>query len=710
MTQDRFSPVSRPRDWRLLAWVLSVICAASARGQTTDTVQEAQKQLKPLALEIQTIARRTGAPIPVELHFTRAGKEPLLEGRLVLHFYDGMRKLGEYTTGEYALQKGVSPPYRATLPPMAVHDLNGFLEARAWFVTERQTIAIGAIQVAAPRADQWTFSIGVCDPWRGGGGTAAQQRFIKPLRIESYAPPDTLRSVATQVALLAPESMPTAAIGYVAYDMIAFLQEGFTQAPMAALEAAAQWIEAGGAAIIAPTGTLKPHHVEFLNRLADSSTQAMRFITDDRGQLPVPDGVANGLIRLRPGLGRAVVVTHPMNLDAHFTDVAWLDAVGFLWRWREDQLRRVIDGRQPFDMSRPAEDGSLYSQIQHGTFTLHEPPVGARVIDELMPDSVRVIPFGMIVLILALFVLAIGPGDYLLLGLIRRRKYTWIVFPLTAVAFTVFTVKLTQRYLGTESHERSVMFVDVGSDGEARRTTRYSMHFAASPLRLNREHRRELFTPVTAQRGGMSTQWDPAMQEEESDEEWTAPLAPVSLGGQYPVAYQVEQRIDQWSPQLNREMSFDVDPATLPIKPRWDRIDAAALRRVFDRAPYSADSIQAVIDGQPFDGVVRVYHGINRFEWIKGHATWSARRSRPVEVSGTEWDRFEEINVDDYVCDHPKRGLFTVMSRLSPNGSARFEDLSMLDSDDDRQWLIVIVHQHGDDRYVFRKLYHEGEP
>lgn len=59
-------------------------------------------------------------------------------------------------------------------------------------------------------------------------------------------------------------------------------------------------------------------------------------------------------------------------------------------------------------------------------------------------------------------------------------------------------------------------------------------------------------------------------------------------------------------------------------------------------------------------------------------------------------------------CVRPAVGLFSIVSQISPNAAGDFEDLSIVDSDDANQLLLVIVTRQGNDYVVFRRLFHKG--
>src|ERR1019366_9218593 len=91
--------------------------------------------------------------------------------------------------------------------------------------------------------------------------------------------------------------------------------------------------------------------------------------------------------------------------------------------------------------------------------TAESTSIGAELLNRLMPQTVRLIPFSALIGILVLFVLLIGPADYFLLGAFRRRKFTWILFPATSIVFTAATVLMANHFLGLHDQRRSLFVV-----------------------------------------------------------------------------------------------------------------------------------------------------------------------------------------------------------------------------------------------------------
>ena len=45
------------------------------------------------------------------------------------------------------------------------------------------------------------------------------------------------------------------------------------------------------------------------------------------------------------------------------------------------------------------------------------------------------------------------------------------------------------------------------------------------------------------------------------------------------------------------------------------------------------------------------------------------------------------------------------IARIAPNGGDNFEDLSLLDPSNPKEWAIVVAVERGEDLLIYRKLY-----
>jgi len=104
------------------------------------------------------------------------------------------------------------------------------------------------------------------------------------------------------------------------------------------------------------------------------------------------------------------------------------------------------------------------SRLDMGDPSQYNQQVRASVIEAVDTGPRTSVRLGIVVLLTALYALAVGPGDYLLVKKLRRPKLTWITFPLIVIAFTAAAYYGARAYVGGQlsvtSRERVVVFPD----------------------------------------------------------------------------------------------------------------------------------------------------------------------------------------------------------------------------------------------------------
>jgi len=75
--------------------------------------------------------------------------------------------------------------------------------------------------------------------------------------------------------------------------------------------------------------------------------------------------------------------------------------------------------------------------------------------------GVRVVPFGAVVAGILLYILLVGPGDYLLLRRLKRFEWTWFTFPILVVSFSVAAYFLAYWFKGDQLRTNQIDLVDV---------------------------------------------------------------------------------------------------------------------------------------------------------------------------------------------------------------------------------------------------------
>ena len=100
--------------------------------------------------------------------------------------------------------------------------------------------------------------------------------------------------------------------------------------------------------------------------------------------------------------------------------------------------------------------------------------------------GVSLVPFYVVVLLIVLYLLAIGPGDYFLLRkVLRRMQLTWITFPLIVLAVSLGAYLLAARFKGNQVRLNQVDLVDVDAETGRLRGTAWVNVFSPRVDRYN---------------------------------------------------------------------------------------------------------------------------------------------------------------------------------------------------------------------------------
>jgi hypothetical protein len=566
------------------------------------------------------------------------------------------------------------------------------------------------------------FTLCVCDPW-SNASSGARQALIGSLRFESYNPEAGDRSVTTLMIRPAPAEMPQQALGYCAYDLVVLVQDGFSELRNHQLDALASWIEAGGSALILPaTARPDPAHVEFLNRLFKAPEQEPRFFTDPSGRLAASaESIDANVHFVRHGLGRVIVATGNTDPLAQADSVLWRRVCAFLWRLRHDQSAEFISRAKwnaellKFDPDRAVHDVYGISRIRPSEAVLAPIALqtGDQLLQHLLPHDLRVLPLSLVGLLLFGYVLVIGPGDYFLLGAIRRRKWTWGLFPAVTVGCAWVVVSLAHWYMAVRDDRAAVTFLDIGDDNRVVRSNRFEVLFSGAERTATTEVQQGILTAMNHQQFGGST-WHLYQNAQvfgnNADARFKLVGAP-EVSGRFPSRYVVTQHLPQWTPQLNRVFQLG---------------DQAAANDDFDWNQFADADVYHPGTLRQGDVAGRIVGAVQKK--FGRHARvflfWGANSTVPTGGSGVLFDPPPDVAAPyarrtvqtmdgqpvsaDFLrdtCVFNDSGLFKVVSQISPTGGRNFEDLSLLDPSDPGQWLLVVAVERGGDMLIYRKLY-----
>ncbi len=153
--------------------------------------------------------------------------------------------------------------------------------------------------------------------------------------------------------------------------------------------------------------------------------------------------------------------------------------------------------------------------------------------------------------------------DYLVLGALKMRKYTWIAFPLVTAVFTGFTILVAHEYMGSTETGGYVEITDLGDDGKPVRQSRLEMLFYGSRTTHRAEHSREM---IVASKEMMSAadyfnnmNLNVRGAPRSAPETWWSIMLVDSRTN-----YRTSQTVQQWSPQLMRSLTFAPEVDDVP--------------------------------------------------------------------------------------------------------------------------------------------------
>ena len=683
----------RSKPWRGM-WVAMLLCAASLPSHAQTNPPAAKEKPPTARVRSVTSPARTSGPLIIDVAIAYRGKK-VYRGPVQLTVIRSGNVVAKLDTPEIVVLDGETKQ-RYVLPTLnRLHESNS-TQVSIQMSTDLGTLNLGTHPISAPDSEKRSVVMGLVDPWTGQSGRAS--RLVSTLSMERFKPSREERGIAAIPARLDPEGLPSDPSALCAFDVLVIPAEGLAKLEDEQLDAVRDWVRAGGAAAVSLGTNLNTKHAKFLNDVISGDGTGHRFIAQPGGTLGVePEAPASNVGVYDAGFGRLIVAIDALD-EGLYDSPAWSHAAMHLWRFRASQFAPLKAGNG-WDIKQ-SKATTLYSYDGEpivptaGSFPYYPLtlPAGGTMKPLLMPTTVRVVPFILVVGILAVFALAVGPGDWLLLGLIRQHKLTWIVFPAVAVAFTVGTVFIAEYYMGSRSYKRAVVVEDVDRTGTVLKRSRLQLTFSATQKRIVQEMDGQLLQPMAPSSFVFtSNQYDYQMPSQNIDagaEEEAANEADV-IAGRYPSRYTAAQRIGKWSPRLDRFTQIAPTEGDPPTHIQWGRITTELIK---------ANRLHEILP-EDFRGTLALYHRNRNPRLLKG--------SMSPQNMGYDTGQGDVSGLVNDLCVRPREGMFAIVSQISPTGSDNLEDLSVFDQDDPSQWLIVVLEGKGDDLMMYRYLHRE---
>ena len=750
--------------------IVCLLLAATATFCTPDSVW-AQKPQLPVRLKLEplSIRGRSGGPIPLRIKLEYNSNQ-IRQGDLVLHIYNSVMSSEDLMATvryEGIVLQGTDYIFNTVLPPIE-HSHNKQYLVTGWFETDTERIPLTAdVDMVDPPEPHELLSIGSferstvtcsCSGERDYHRASGTRAFLnRVLGLDNYNPNSRISQnqsnqgqrrlnmselVQNYAAFWDAYDLPEDPIQLCSFDVVLLADGALSRLVDAQMKALETWIAAGGSLCVLPDDTrLAKPHLQFLQTLFERTGDAdLHLSITDESTLLVISGKPNPIVNRHFGLGRVTLLPNVDDLPSILQGAELGRVVGHLWKvhsdskifdgeaWNKQSIEQVLKergfqvsksnggiwqviappgtrGQQRFDVRDLEEVGNQYNI----SYELQPKPnpLSSACETALLPKGIEMVPTWVIATLLIAYVTMIGPVDYFLLGYFRIRKYTWLLFPLVTAVFTGLTILIAHQYMSSTDTGGSITIVDIGNQGVALRQSDIRMHFYASQTTTNTESTQSFVVP------GQMLVTDPY-----NGSPAPRPInARMTYSGRFPQAFSTSQNMRQWEPLIVRSFTLAPSPEGIP-KINWDDLDLVSTND--GRLQLQAMIASAKPAGAEIDAVVM--HGQQRFtvagnngflfsptaiaqgqQWLEMDV-WQRRYSQPPH------DAIAAVGVIQAAARTGTRDFFSIVSQVSPHGAASLEDLPVLDTTDDNQWLLMVAVRNKNVIKLYRRLYIANEP
>jgi len=670
------------RTWLLCTAVLLLFAESSTAQINTDP---------RLRLRSLTTGGRSGAPISVEVKL-EYNRPQVLEGDLILEIYDSEvvdEQLLGTVTWEAIVLYNQDYIFRTSLPPLR-HSFRGQYQIVAWFQTADRRISLSPDEKDV-RGPHEILTSSMVRSFAVANITAHPRvsRKLPPVDALNRSLEFEKEGIPIYHSRWEPDSWPENPLRHCSYDIVTTTGASLSRLNEKQLTGISDWIAAGGTFILTPDATeLNEIHRRFLMRIFRDSTPPLL--------IPFSGDISDALVaeaEQQPVLGRyelgRTALVQQGDLKQTLTGAELARFRNHVWKLRENWGQRGTDnGTSLFD-DYGRRGPAIYSKYRNlwwnnlypGDISTQPRRSGfSRVCsDVLMPTDVQTVPGSVVALLLASYVLLVGPVDYFVLGLIGRRKWTWFLFPAFTAIYTYAAIEISHDYLASESNGKTLTVVDIGAEGQELRQSRLKLFFMGADVPVEQEEIKCLTVPV-----------------HDAD---TEPV--IHLSGRFPQSYQSRQNARQWQPLLRRMMSIGPSGTDLPALP-WKQLTDGTARQ--------ADFVEALKEIHTDRNNVSMFVvGIDEM-----HSIWDSQLSTEFEpdyeqqitdpaslaaAAETDWQTVAAMSVHNW-----GQGFMAVAEQVAPQGSASCEDLFLLGPDDEsKNFVLMVIVEEKDTVSVYRR-------
>ncbi|MEZ6035183.1 MAG: hypothetical protein R3C17_18985 [Planctomycetaceae bacterium] len=549
------------------------------------------------------------------------------------------------------------------------------------------------------------------------------------------------RTIVHFAAQWSSRDLPQDPLSYCAFDIVLLSDEALASLQQEQLDGLTTWVRAGGSVCILPDVPMKPLHLEFLRKLFGPAIGTTADLTlDAEGRLLVVSEESEPVLMSHCGLGRAVLLPAVEDLSVRLSREELGSLVAFLWKVRKDQpvwqgqkwtaadLIRQLKSRG-IDVERDAagiftrdanfrfntreQDGKYYfldlQQLEsmyrfNDRLSPEVEPLLSFSEQALMPSDVAMVPTWIIGMILTGYVIAIGPGDYFVLGWLRMRKYTWVLFPVITGVFTLLTVLVAHAFMGSEDTGGKLTITDLADDGvPVRQTTLETLYYSAQ-ANVKSDHKAEfvILSEDNFSNLDFYNQYNPRPQSQDE---------PLTYTGHFPQNYGISHRVQQWSPVSLRTLTLEPQESRVPPID-WSDTSLVTSSEGQIRLRTTLQNYAAELQQKSATALctATIFHKEEVVNLLGVHPPPQPQNLNPGYPDPRTYffdSRFVSAAMLNSIptAKTLQSNLFGIVCQIAPHGAGSLEDLAFLDSSDPNQWAFVITEQEGENFRVFRKLY-----
>lgn len=491
------------------------------------------------------------------------------------------------------------------------------------------------------------------------------------------------------------------------------------------------WVRAGGSLgiLLSENKRLNGDRAELLNRFLTNDTKDPLVYQTSEGEVHFARNNEQPVLSRHCGLGRVVVGTEtgPASLRERWGDELLQQVYIHLWKVSAEQARYI---KKSPTGSWSWEPGKRNTILHNLNFQRMDDPGlenfvrrfrstptlgGNSLLQETLPQGMEMIPLWLMGVTLFLYILVIGPLDYILLGTLNLRKYTWLTFPMVTVLFTAGAIWVANLKMQGSSDSGSVLIRDITDSGLIVRENEIVTFVPMTNQVRSVEARRELLTPIHPSRLSVDGQSSMPMLRDQLDDQ-------PDYRGRFPAEAQLVQRVYKWSPEMVRKVRIPLDPIReasgfdwdKPVNPRDRATHLDLTRRI--QAAFGSDVHAELIrhDGQvsdsnqfkpPPEELLDRIHLCGRGDLFEStYDEIYTNRNFATSARNYGYPQYEQVSFLRSSSLREEAGMYSVVSQLSPKCDDFLEDLPILDSTDDSTWLLLITVQAGNRWEIYRKL------